>query len=144
MTRTFRATSKAKPIDFKEVVTRMAEWKFPEGIDGVVAIANDGILPGALVAQRLGVGLKTITITFRDSFNEPQYAQPQLASTVPGLGDWRRVLLVDDSWVTGSSWNTARSHLSQSIEVLPFVLAGNVDWALLRSAEGPPDWPWLP
>lgn len=129
-------------LEFKDIVERLAAWKFPAGLDGVVAIAHDGILPGALVAQRLGLNLKTITISYRNSANEPQFAHPQLVSSVPGIAGWKRVLLVDDVWVTGSSWETARAHLPRSVEVLPFVLAGNVDFALLRTTARAPQWPW--
>ena len=127
---------------FKEIVTALAAWRFAEGIDGVVAIASGGIVPGALVAQRLGVDLKTITINYRNEINEPQFAQPKLVSSVPGLGSWRRVLLVDDVFLSGKSWDAARAHLPQSVEVLPFVLRGDVDFALFRGAAGFGLWPW--
>jgi uncharacterized protein len=127
---------------FLDIVSALREWKFPERLDGVIAIAHDGIIPGVLVAQRLGVGLKTITIHYRDTFNEPQFPRPQLISSVPGLGDWRRVLLVDDVWLSGKTWETARSHLSRNVEVLPFVLQGDVDFALFREAPGNAHWPW--
>ena len=138
-----RVPGKSKDLDFKDIVAKLAAWKFPDAIDGVVAIAQDGIVPGALVAQRLGTGLKTITISYRDDFNEPQFAQPHLVSSVPGLSGWRRVLLVDDVWLSGSTWNAAREHLPRSVEILPFVLAGDVDCALLRGIKGPVHWPWL-
>src|SRR3954463_1178457 len=133
---------KAGTLDFTEIVAKLASWKFPDKIDGVVAIAHDGIVPGVMVAQRLNVGLKTITIHYRDETNEPQFAQPQLVSSVPGLGGWRRVLLVDDVWLTGNSWNAARTHLSRNIEVLPFVMSGDTDFALFRGSESAVQWPW--
>lgn len=34
--------------DFQEIIGALARWKFPEGIEGVVAIAAGGIVPGAL------------------------------------------------------------------------------------------------
>lgn len=128
--------------DFQGILAALAGWKFPEKIDGVVAIATGGIVPGALVAQRLGVGLKTITISYRNEINEPQFAQPKLVSSVPGLGGWRRVLLVDDLYLSGKSWDTARSHLPPGVEVMPFVLVGEVDFALFRRAGGAVRWPW--
>lgn len=137
-----RPIGKPKSVDFKDLAARLAGWTFPEGIDGVVAIAHDGIVPGVMAAQRLGVGLKTITISYRDRYNEPQFAQPQLVSSVPGLSGWQRVLLVDDVWLTGNSWNMARSLLPRTIDVLPFVLAGDVDFALLRGPATPMNWPW--
>jgi pyrimidine operon attenuation protein/uracil phosphoribosyltransferase len=90
------------------------------------------------------VGLKTITVSYRDEINEPQFAHPKVLSSVPGLGDWRRVLLVDDVWVTGKSWKAAREHLPATADVLPFVLSGGVDFALIRGSEGFVRWPWHP
>ena len=147
MKSTARTTPGTRPpqasnFDFQAIVAKLAAWKFPEGIDGVVAIASEGIVPGALVAQRLGVGLKTITVSYRNEINEPQFAQPRVLSNVPGLGGWRRVLLVDDVYVTGKSWQAARDHLPGTVEVLPFVLKGDVEFALIRGGSRFVHWPW--
>lgn len=128
--------------DFQEIVAAIARWPFPEKIDGVVAIANGGIVPGALVAQHLGVGLKTVTVAYRNEINEPQFAEPVVAASVPGVGDWRRVLLVDDSWLSGKSWTAARDHLPRHVAILPFVLQGEVDFALFRGPVEFVRWPW--
>jgi pyrimidine operon attenuation protein/uracil phosphoribosyltransferase len=52
------------------------------------------------------------------------------------------VLLVDDVWVTGRSWRAARAALPAGVEVLPFVLKGRVDFALIRDIDGCVQWPW--
>lgn len=130
------------PLRFEDIARRLAEWRFPPGLDGVVGIASGGVVPAALVAQRLGLGLKIIALNYRDEANEPRHAAPQLLAPAPDLGSWRRVLLVDDVHVSGSSWRTARSHLSADVEVLPFVLKGQVDFALIRDVEGCVQWPW--
>ncbi|MBI5691950.1 MAG: phosphoribosyltransferase [Verrucomicrobia bacterium] len=127
---------------FKEIVDALAAWSFPPAIDGVVAIATGGIVPGALVAQHLRLDLKTIAISFRNEINEPQFEQPRLVSDVPGLGGWRRVLLVDDVYLSGRSLETARAHLPKSAEILPFVLIGDVDFALFRRPPALRRWPW--
>ena len=132
----------SREIDFKKIVAALAAWKFPDAIDGVVAIANDGIVPGVLVAQHLRVGLKTITIHYRNDANETQFMQPQLTSSVPGVGGWKRILLVDDVWLTGKSWQAARDHLPKNAEVFPFVFMGDVDHALFRSPAKSVEWPW--
>ena len=131
-----------KDLDFKEIVAKLAAWKFPDGLDGIVAIASGGVVPAALVAQRLGVGLKVIALNYRDDANEPRHAEPTLLSAVPDLGAWRRVLLVDDVYVSGKSWHAARALLPAEVEVLPFVLKGKVDFALIRDVEGCVQWPW--
>ena len=130
------------PLPFEEIARRLAAWRFPEQIDGVVGIATGGVVPAALVAQRLGVGLKLIALNYRDEANEPRHPAPRLLSAVPDLGSWRRVLLVDDVYVTGQSWRAARALLPPDVEVLPFVLKGKVDFALIRDIDGCVQWPW--
>lgn len=130
------------PLAFADITARLAAWKFPADIDGVVAIASGGVVPAALVAQRLGVGLKVIALNYRDEANEPRHAAPQLLSAVPDLRPWRRVLLVDDVYVSGKSWHAARALLPIEVEVLPFVFKGKVDFALIRDVDGCVQWPW--
>lgn len=131
-----------KSPSFKEITAALRAWRFPAGIDGVVAIASGGIVPGAMVAQQLGLELKTIAVSYRNAINEPQFAQPKLTSSVPGLGGWRRALLVDDFYLSGQSLDTARAHLPKSIEFHPFVLIGDTDFALFRRPPGAARWPW--
>ena len=55
------------------------------------------VVPRAVIrGLQLGVGLKLIALNFRDEANVPRHPTPQLLSTVPELGNWRRILLVDD------------------------------------------------
>jgi uncharacterized protein len=130
------------PLSFTDLTSRLAAWKFPAGIDGVIGIASGGVVPAALVAQRLGVGLKLIELSYRDQTNEPIFAEPKLLSRVPDLGGWRRVLLVDDVYVSGKSWNAAKAALPTHLDVLPFVMKGKVDFALIRDVDGCVEWPW--
>ena len=130
------------PVAFEDISARIAAWRFPAGIDGVVGIATGGVVPAALVAQHLRVGLKTIVVNFRDELNEPRGAEPTVLSAAPDLGAWRRVLLVDDVYVSGKSWHAARAMLPPDVEVLPFVLKGKVDFALIRDLDGCVQWPW--
>jgi adenine/guanine phosphoribosyltransferase-like PRPP-binding protein len=130
------------PLAFTDLTARLAAWTFPAGIEGVVGIASGGVVPAALVAQRLGVELKALALNYRDDANQPRYAEPKLLSTVPDLGTWRRVLLVDDVYVSGKSWHAARRLLPAAVEVLPFVLKGKVEFALIRDLDGCVQWPW--
>lgn len=132
------------PLALQDIVARLAAWTFPPGIDGVVGIAGGGVVPAALVAQRLGVEMKVIALNYRDEANEPRFAEPRVLSAVPALGAWRRVLLVDDVHVSGKSWHAARAALPADVEVLPFVLKGKVEFALIRDVEGCVQWPWKP
>jgi xanthine phosphoribosyltransferase len=130
------------PLAFRDIVERLARWPFPARLDGVVGIATGGVVPAALVAQRLGLELKVVALNYRDEANEPRFTEPKLLSAVPDLGLWKRVLLVDDVYVSGKSWEAARGLLPPGVEVLPFVLKGKVDFALIRDVDGCVEWPW--
>ncbi len=129
-------------LSFADIIKRLAQWPFPERIDGVVGIAQGGVVPAALVAQRLGLDLKIVALNYRDEANEPRHPEPRLLAPVPALGGWRRVLLVDDVYVSGKSWHAARAVLPAEVTVLPFVLKGRTDFALIRDIEGCVRWPW--
>jgi uncharacterized protein len=131
-----------KAVTFQSIVERLKHWRFPDRLDGVVAIATNGVVPAVLVAQRLGLEMKVIALNYRDEANEPRHTEPRLLSPAPDLGAWKRVLLVDDVWVTGRSWRAARAALPAGVEVLPFVLKGRVDFALIRDIDGCVQWPW--
>ncbi len=132
------------PLAFTAIADRLTRWEFPVGIDGVIGVATGGVVPAALVAQRLGVELKVIALNYRDEANAPRFPEPRLLAPVPTLGSWRRVLLVDDVYVSGRSWRAARELLPPEVEVLPFVLKGKVDFALFRDIDGCVSWPWKP
>jgi adenine/guanine phosphoribosyltransferase-like PRPP-binding protein len=129
-------------LSFSEITDRIAAWVFPDRIDGVLGIASGGVVPASLVAMHLKVGLKVLALNYRDEANEPRYEEPKLLSRVPDLGSWRRILLVDDVYVSGKSWQAARRLLPVDVEVLPFVLKGKVDFALIRDVDGCVQWPW--
>lgn len=130
------------PLSFTDITRRLAGWTFPSGIDGVVGIASGGVVPAALTAMRLGVEMKVIALNYRDDANQPRYDAPKLLSAVPDLGKWRRILLVDDVYVSGKSWAAARALLPASVDVQPFVMKGKVDFALIRDIDGCVQWPW--
>jgi xanthine phosphoribosyltransferase len=130
------------PLSFSDIAQRLARWTFPSGIDGVIGIATGGVVPAALVAQRLGLDMKIIALNYRDEANEPRFSEPQLLSAVPELGGWRRVLLVDDVYVSGKSWHAARALLPSHVDVVPFVMKGKTDFALIDDVDGCVQWPW--
>ncbi|MCF7688820.1 MAG: phosphoribosyltransferase [Cephaloticoccus sp.] len=130
------------PLAFEEIAQRLRQWSFPADLDGVVGIATGGVVPAVLVAQQLGLGLKVIALNYRDENNAPRFTAPKLLSPPPNLGHWRRILLVDDVYVSGASWRAARANLPLAAEVLPFVLKGKEDFALFRDLDGCVQWPW--
>lgn len=134
-----------RALDYADILARLHRWNFPAGLDGVVGIASGGVVPAALAAERLGLELRVVALNFRDESNAPRYDAPRvLAPVPPAVRAWRRILLVDDVWVSGASWRAARALLPAEAEVLPFVMKGKVEFALIRDVEGCVQWPWKP
>lgn len=132
------------PLAFKDICERLDRWTFPSDLDGVVGIATGGVVPAALAARKLGLELRVLALNYRDENNEPRHEVPVVLSAIPNVSGWKRILLVDDVYVTGSSWHAARALLPPDAEVLPFVMKGKVDFALIRDVEGCVQWPWKP
>ena len=130
------------PLAFRDIANRLERWHFPPHLDGVVGIAAGGVVPAALVAQRLGLEMKVVALNYRDEANEPRYPAPQVLAPAPDVHAWRRILLVDDVYVSGKSWHAARALLPADAEVWPFVLKGKVEFALIRDVDGCVEWPW--
>jgi len=133
-----------KSLEFKDLCRRLEAWRFPERLDGVVGIASGGVVPAALVAQRLGLELRVMALNLRGEDNQPLREEPVLLSPMPDLSDWHRILLVDDVYVTGKSWKAARALMPHGAEVFPFVMKGKVDFALIQDIDGCVQWPWKP
>jgi uncharacterized protein len=132
------------PLALTDISRRLRAFPFPSGIDGVVGIASGGVVPAALVAHHLGVELRVIALNYRDDANVPRHEAPRLLGPAPDVAGWRRILLVDDVWVSGATWQAARAALPVELEVLPWVIKGRVDFALIRDVEGCVQWPWKP
>ncbi|MFA5263095.1 MAG: phosphoribosyltransferase [Opitutaceae bacterium] len=129
-------------LSFIDLCARLDRWEFPARLDGVVGIASGGVVPAALVARKLGLELRVIALNYRDEANEPRHEAPVLLAPPPDVTAWKRILLVDDVYVSGKSWHAARALLPAAAEVFPFVMKGKVDFALIRDIDGCVQWPW--
>lgn len=126
------------------ILEGIASWPFPP-VDLVVAIGSGGVVPGALVAQHLRTGFAVLWVNYRDADNRPRHDGPRLLAAVPDLRAGTRALVVDDVHVSGRTLTTAREALeARGVETHPFVLKGNVPFALIRDVPGCVAWPWSP
>lgn len=71
---------------FEEVLTRFREIPIPEDFGLLVAIANNGIIPAALLNLRLNKKVRPLRINLRDECQRPKYDKPKTA----GPGRLRR------------------------------------------------------
>lgn len=119
---------------FAEVLERFRTIVIDEPFDLIVAIANGGLVPAGILAQRLGgsggIEVRLLRINLRDECQRPRYDSPKLLSPVDFEFEGRRILLVDDRIKSGSTVRLAKELLSGAAVVRTFAVNGNADYAL--------------
>ena len=88
-------------------MNRFREIEFHEKFDMIVAIANGGIIPAAIINQRLNKEFRLLKINLRDAEQKPRYDAPQLISPVDFDCTGKTILLVEDRIKTGATVNFA-------------------------------------
>lgn len=126
---------------FEEVMNRFREIEFHEDFDMIVAIANGGIIPAAIINQRLNTEFRLLKINLRDAEQIPRYESPQLISPVDFDCTGKTILLVEDRIKTGATVNFAISLLRDAKLVKTFAVNGNADYALYN--ESCFKFPWI-
>jgi xanthine phosphoribosyltransferase len=135
---------------FAEVLERFREIVIDEPFDLIVAIANGGIVPAGILAQRLdgdgscgdggndgessektgGIAVRLLRINLRDENQRPRYDTPRLIAPIDFEFAGKRILLVDDRIKSGSTIRLARELLSDAAVVRTFAVNGEADYAL--------------
>lgn len=119
---------------FEEVLERFRRIEFQEHFDMIVAIANGGIIPAAILNQRLNVDLQLLKLNLRDASQKQLYAEPRLLEEVRFDVRGKKVLLVEDRVKTGTTLNYARQLLKEAALVKTFAVNGNADYCLYNEA----------
>ena len=119
---------------FEEVLQRFREIEFNESFDMIVAIANGGIIPAAILKQRLNREKYLLKINLRDPIQQPKYDTPRLVSPIDFDFHDKRILLVEDRIKTGATVKFAIDLLQGAREVKTFAVNGNADYALYNEA----------
>ncbi len=127
---------------FEEVLEHFRNIQFEEKFDLIVAIANGGIIPAAILNQRLDLEVQLLKINLRDPSQKPKYDSPKLIAPVNfGFKD-KTILLVEDRVKTGSTLNYAKSLLEKEAKLVKtFAVNGNADYALYN--EDCFKFPWI-
>ena len=130
------------PLSFREISERLRQTVLPE-TDIVIGIGSGGIVPASIVAFHLNVELKLMVLNYRDVTNKPLYDEPVIISK-PDLDlEGKRILLVDDVSVTGSTMNKALEQL-KGLNVKTLVMKGKADYVLFPEIKDCVKWPWKP
>ena len=109
---------------------RFREIDFHETFDMIVAIANGGIIPAAIINQRLNIEIQLLKINLRDQDQKPKYASPKLVSPVDVDYKGKSLLLVEDRIKTGATVQYAIELLHGAREIKTFAVNGKADYAL--------------
>ena len=111
---------------FDEVLAKFQAIQFDESFDMIVAIANGGIIPAAIINQRLNVELNLLKINLRDPFQKPKFDTPQLLEPINFDFKNKTILLVEV--------NLAVSLLKDAAVVKTFAVNGNADYELYNES----------
>jgi xanthine phosphoribosyltransferase len=126
---------------FAEVLERFRNIQFFESFDMIVAIANGGIIPAAILNQRLDIEIQLLKINLRDSNQKPKYNSPQLIAPIDFDYKDKTILLVEDRVKTGASLSFACKLLKEAKLVKTFAVNGKADYSLYN--EDCFKFPWL-
>ena len=117
-----------------ELRTRFNAIAFNETFDTIVAIANGGIVPAAIINQRLHLPIELLKINFRNNRQQPLYPSPKLLTDINFDIKDKRVLLVEDRVKTGATLQYAKELLKDAALVKTFAVNGKADYALYDEA----------
>ncbi len=115
---------------WEEVTGKLHNFQFAETFDLIVAIANGGIIPAALINQRLQVSMELLQLHFRNAQQQPVYERPQLMEEIHFDVTGKTILLVEDRVKTGATLQYARQLLSGAALVKTFAVNGQADYSL--------------
>lgn len=128
-------------LTFAEISERLHAAKLPE-VDVVVGIARGGLVPAALVAHQLHVPLAMMRVNYRDDDNKPRAEVPKLLQGHDAEVTGKRVLLVDDVAVSGSTLRFAADLLSGAAQITTLTMKGKADIVLFPEVSACVNWPW--
>jgi xanthine phosphoribosyltransferase len=119
---------------FEEVKNRFQTISFHEDFDVIVAIANGGIIPAAIINQRLATEFQLLKINYRDSEQRPRYDSPRLLDAIDFAYKGRAILLVEDRVKTGASLRFAKELLQGARLIKTFAVNGEADYSLYNES----------
>ena len=119
---------------FDEVLERVRTIDITEKFDMVVAIANGGIIPAAMINQRLGCEYYLLKLNLRDAMQNKLYDKPKLLAEIDFDFKSKKVLLVDDRVKTGTTLEFAKALLSDAEIVKTLAVNGKADYCLYDEA----------
>ncbi|HET9570284.1 MAG TPA: phosphoribosyltransferase [Bacteroidales bacterium] len=117
---------------FEAIKKRLEEVSFAESFDLIVAIANGGIVPAALLNQRLGLDIQLLKLNLRDSQQRQIYDKPRLLEQINFEVRDKTILLVEDRVKTGNTLHFAKNLLLEAgaKTIKTFAVNGKADYCI--------------
>ncbi|MDP4290082.1 MAG: phosphoribosyltransferase [Bacteroidota bacterium] len=115
---------------WNEIAERIRSVQFKEHFDFIVAIANGGIIPAALLNQQFGYEVHLLKLNLRDAQQNKLYDIPRLLEEIKFDFVGKSILLVDDRIKTGTTITYAKQLLAKAASIKTFAVNGNADYCL--------------
>ena len=115
---------------WEEILQRFRKIEFQETFDMIVAIANGGIIPAAILNQRLNIDIQLLKINFRNPDQKMKYDKPKLVSPIDFEYQGKKILLVEDRIKTGATVQFAIDLLHDAGQIKTFAVNGKADYSL--------------
>ncbi|MBP8944786.1 MAG: phosphoribosyltransferase [Paludibacteraceae bacterium] len=115
---------------WEEILQRFREIEFQETFDMIVAIANGGIIPAAILNQRLNIDIQLLKINLRNADQKPIYDVPKLLSPINFDYVDKKILLVEDRIKTGATVQFAIELLKDAAQIKTFAVNGKANYSL--------------
>ncbi|HSV77307.1 MAG TPA: phosphoribosyltransferase family protein [Bacteroidales bacterium] len=113
---------------FEDILVKARTIEFAESFDMIVAIANGGIIPAALLNQRLNCGVYLLKLHLRDASQKKLYDKPRLVAEIDFDFRGKKILVVDDRVKTGTTLEFAKELLSGAALIKTFAVNGTADY----------------
>lgn len=115
---------------WEEILQRFREIEFQETFDMIIAIANGGIIPAAILNQRLNIDIQLLKINLRNADQKPIYDVPKLLSPINFDYVDKKILLVEDRIKTGATVQFAIELLKDAAQIKTFAVNGKANYSL--------------
>ena len=117
---------------FEEVKVGFETMVFQDKFDLIVAVANGGIIPAAMLNQKLDLEIQLLKLHLRDKTQKQLFDKPQLLEEINFDVQGKTILLVEDRVKTGNTLNFAKQLLldAGAKTVRTFAVNGKADYCL--------------